>query len=179
MTMRGRPGASSVWYRAEFGHPGWGERTLLRFDGAFTAANVWLNGRLLGSHYGFPGHFGFDISSYLETKNVVAVCVQALDGAGQLPPALAELADEEGRWWPLGLVGRAWLEQVGSVVVESVDVSWRLLPGTAEASLRTVVRNLDARDMDVVVGWQLIAPETDTAQVRWRRIRPGWVVTRG
>jgi hypothetical protein len=169
MTLRGRPRASSVWYRAEFAHPGWGERTLLRFDGAFTAANVWLNGKLLGSHYGFPGHFGFDISSYLETKNVVAVCVQALDGAGQLPPPLADLSDEEGRWWPLGLVGRAWLEQVGSVVIESVDVTWRLLSGTAEANLRTVVHNLDARDMDVVVGWQLIAPDTDTAQVRWRR----------
>jgi hypothetical protein len=168
-TVRGRPGSSSVWYRAEFGHPGWSERTLLRFDGAFTAANVWLNGKLLGSHYGFPGHFGFDISSYLETKNLVAVCVQALDGAGQLPPPLAELGDEQGRWWPLGMVGRAWLEQVGSVAVEALDVSWRLLPGTAEARLKTVIHNLDARDMRVVVGWQLIPPETESAQVRWRR----------
>jgi Glycosyl hydrolases family 2, sugar binding domain/Glycosyl hydrolases family 2 len=168
-TVRGRPAASSVWYRADFGHPGWSERTLLRFDGAFTAANVWLNGKLLGSHYGFPGHFGFDISSYLETQNVIAVCVQALDGAGQLPPSLAELGDDQGRWWPLGMVGRAWLEQVGSVVVEAVDVSWRLLPGTAEASLQTVIHNLDARDMQVLVGWQLIPPETESAQVRWRR----------
>src|SRR5258708_24124649 len=170
MTMRGRPDASSIWYRTEFAHPGWAERTLLRFDGAIIAANVWLNGKLLGSHYGFPGHFGFDISSYLETRNVRAVCVQAPAVAGQLPGPLSELRDEQGeQWWPLGLVGRVWLEQVGNVVVESVDVSWRLAPGTAEANLKTVVRNLDARDMDALVGWQLIPPDTETAQVRWRR----------
>src|SRR5258708_5697582 len=170
MTMRARPEASSVWYRTEFAHPGWAERTLLRFDGAIIAGNVRVNGKLLGSHYGFPGHFGFDISSYLETSNVLAVCVQAPDVAGQLPGPLSELRDEQGeQWWPLGLVGRVWLEQVGNVGVESVDVSWRLAPGTAEANLKTVVRNLDARDMDALVGWQLIPPDTETAQVRWRR----------
>jgi len=170
MTLRGRPEESSVWYRTEFSHPGWAERTLLRFDGAFTAANVWLNGKLLGSHYGFPGHFGFDISSYLETSNVVAVCVQASDVGGQLQGPLVDLKDDDGkRWWPLGLVDRVWLEQVGSVVLQSVDVTWRLHPGTAEANLKTVVHNLDARDMDAVVAWQLIAPENDTAQVGWRR----------
>jgi hypothetical protein len=169
LTVRGRPGDSAVWYRTEFSHPGWGDRTLLRFDGAFTAANVWLNGRLLGSHFGFPGHFGFDISSFLEANNVVAVCVEAGSRPGQLPPALAALHDETGPWWPLGLVGRVWLEQVGSVVVESLDSNWRLQPGLAEATLRTSVRNLDAREMEVTVGWQLVAPGSDTPQVRLRR----------
>ena len=169
VTMRGRPGDSAVWYRTEFSHPGWGERTLLRFDGAFTAANVWLNGRLLGSHFGFPGHFGFDISSFLEPSNVLAVCVEAGSMPGQLPAALADLQDEDGPWWPLGLVGRVWLEQVGSVVVESLDTTWRLQPGLAEATLRTSIRNLDGREMDVVVGWQLVPPDAETPQVRVRR----------
>lgn len=169
LTLRGRPDDSAVWYRTEFTHPGWGERTLLRFDGAFTAANVWLNGRLLGSHFGFPGHFGFDISSFLESSNVLAVCVEAGSRPGQLPPALGDQSDEDGPWWPLGLVGRGWLEQVGSVVVESLDSSWRLQPGVAVATLRTSVRNLDAREMEVLVSWQLVAPESDVAQVRLRR----------
>ncbi|MFN2466346.1 MAG: beta galactosidase jelly roll domain-containing protein [Candidatus Dormibacteria bacterium] len=169
LTLRGRPGDSAAWYRAEFTHPGWGDRTLLRFDGAFTAANVWLNGRLLGSHFGFPGHFGFDISSFLETSNVLAVCVEAGSRPGQLPPALNELADDEGPWWPLGMVGRVWLEQVGSVVVESLDSTWRLQPGLAEATLRAAVRNLDAREMEAVVTWNLLSPGSDTPQVRLRR----------
>ena len=169
LTVRGRPGDSAVWYRTEFAHPGWGDRTLLRFDGAFTAANVWLNGRLLGSHFGFPGHFGFDISSFLEANNTLAVCVEAGSRPGQLPQALSQMEDDEGPWWPLGLVGRAWLEQVGSVVVETLDSTWRLGQGLAEATLRTAVRNLDAREMEVVVGWQLVAPESESAQVRLRR----------
>ena len=169
LTVRGRPGDSAVWYRTEFARPGWGDRTLVRFDGAFTAANVWLNGRLLGSHFGFPGHFGFDISSFLEPSNTLAVCVEAGSRPGQLPPALAALEDDAGPWWPLGIVGRVWLEQVGSVVIETLDSTWRLQPGLAEATLRTSVRNLDAREMDVTVGWQLVAPESETAQVRLRR----------
>ncbi|MFN2462578.1 MAG: hypothetical protein ABR573_01580 [Candidatus Dormibacteria bacterium] len=169
LTLRGRPGDSAAWYRSEFTQPGWGERTLLRFDGAFTAANVWLNGRLLGSHFGFPGHFGFDISSFLEPTNVVAVCVEAGSAPGQLPAALSAMEDEDGPWWPLGLVGRVWLEQVGAVIVESLECSWRIQPGLAEATLRTSLRNLDAREMEAVCGWQLVPPEADTAQVRLRR----------
>gem|GEM_PF-2858640 len=169
LTVRGRPGDSAIWYRTDFAHPGWFDRTLLRFDGAFTAANVWLNGRLLGSHFGFPGHFGFDISSFLEARNVLAVCVEAGSRPGQLPGALADLQDDAGPWWPLGLVGRVWLEQVGSVMVEALDSSWSLLPGLAEATIRTSIRNLDAREMEVTVGWQLTAPGSETPQVRLRR----------
>jgi hypothetical protein len=169
LSLKGRPSDMSVWFRTEFSQPGWGERTVLRFDGAFTAANVWLNGRLLGSHYGYPGPFGFDISSFLEPTNVLAVCVEATDRPGHLPASLSALQDEDGRWWPLGIVGRAWLEQVGSVVVQSLESSWRLSPGVAEASLKTLVRNLDGREMDVMVAWQMLAPDSDTPQVRWRR----------
>ncbi len=169
LTGRGGPEASSIWFRAEFPHPGWGERTVLRFDGAFMAANVWLNGRLLGSHYGYPGSFGFDISSFLETKNTIAVCVQATGEPGHLPAPLAGLEEHGSRWWPLGIVGRVWLERAGSVIVQSLESNWRLTPGLAEASIKTVVINLDGREMDIMVGWQMLAPDTDTPKVRWRR----------
>jgi hypothetical protein len=169
LTVRGGPEAMSVWFRAEFARPGWGERTVLRFDGAFLAANVWLNGRLLGSHYGYPGSFGFDISSFLEATNTIAVCVQANGEPGHLPAPLSHLRDGGGSWWPLGIVGRAWLERVGSVIVEGVESNWRLTPGLAEASIKTTVTNLDGREMEAMVTWQLLTPETDTPQVRWRR----------
>jgi hypothetical protein len=174
MTLRGGPERTSVWYRSQFTHPGWAERTLLRFDGAFMAANVWLNGRLLGSHYGSPGPFGFDISSFLQVENSISVCVQATPDGGFLPPALADLREEDRRWWPLGLVDRVWLERVGSVAIEALEATWRITPGQAEARLRTVVRNLDAREMEVTVGWQLSPPEEEDGQpargvARWRR----------
>ncbi|MHB8509438.1 MAG: sugar-binding domain-containing protein [Candidatus Dormibacteria bacterium] len=171
LTRRGGPSRSSYWYRVGFTHPGWAERTVLRFDGACVAANVWLNGRLLGSHYGYPGPFGFDISSYVGVENVLSVCVQATAEGGFLPPALDNLVDDEGPWWPVGLVGRVWLERMGAVAVEGLEVGWRLNPGLAQARIRTVLRNLDAREMEVVVGWNLApADGSDGPPVaRWRR----------
>ncbi|MFY9616318.1 MAG: sugar-binding domain-containing protein [Candidatus Dormiibacterota bacterium] len=169
LTVRGGPEATSVWFRAEFARPGWGERTVLRFDGAFLAVNVWLNGRLLGSHYGYPGSFGFDISSYLEATNIVAVCVQANGDPGHLPAPLSHLQDDGGLWWPLGVIGRVWLERTGNVIVQSLESNWHLTPGLAEASIKTALTNLDGREMQVTVGWQMLTPESDTPLVRWRR----------
>jgi hypothetical protein len=161
LTLRGREGESSVWYRTEFARPPWAERTLLRFDGAFTAANVWINGKLLGSHYGYPGPFGFDVSSFLEDRNVVAVCVQA--DRSHLPPAFLELQEDAGPWWPVGLVDRTWLERVGNVAVESLEASWEVSPGRAEARILTTVLNLDGREMEATVGWVLLPPEAPEA----------------
>lgn len=176
LDTRGRRGRDSIWYRAVFPRPAWAERTLLRFDGACVAANVWINGKLLGSHYGYPGPFGFDVSSYLEDRNVVAVCVQAAEGA-HLAPALAGLQDDEGPYWPLGLNGRVWLERVGNAVVESLAARWEVSPGRAEAQITTSVRNLDAREMEFTLGWALLPPEPADGEAavarppvaRWRR----------
>src|SRR5207237_1602760 len=67
----------AIWYRIRFPLPLHRQRTLVRFDGAFLVANVWLNGRLLGSHYGYVAPFSFDISSFLLEENVLAVCIEA------------------------------------------------------------------------------------------------------
>src|SRR3979411_1585730 len=40
-------GNEAIWYRLRFPRPRHRQRTLLRFEGAFLVANVWLNGRLL------------------------------------------------------------------------------------------------------------------------------------
>jgi len=70
-------GNEAIWYRVRFPRPRHRQRTLLRFEGAFLVANVWLNGRLLGSHYGYFAPFSFDISSFLLEENVLAVCIEA------------------------------------------------------------------------------------------------------
>ncbi len=70
-------GNEVIWYRLRFPRPRHRQRTLVRFEGAFLVANVWLNGRLLGSHYGYFAPFSFDISSFLLEENVLAVCIEA------------------------------------------------------------------------------------------------------
>jgi beta-mannosidase len=159
-------GNEAIWYRVRFPRPRHRQRTLLRFDGAFLVANVWLNGRLLGSHYGYFAPFSFDISSFLLEENVLAVCIEApveLDLAtkrhvmgvfndSDLKPypsrELGRLTEQYVWHVPMGLWRPVRLEQVGHVVAEWLHCESRLEQGDlARISLRTRLRNLDGRIM--------------------------------
>ena len=159
-------GHEAIWYRVRFPRPRHRQRTLLRFDGAFLTANVWLNGRLLGSHYGYFAPFSFDISSYLLEENVLAVCVEApveLDLASKRhvmglfndwdskPYPSRELGrlPEQYVWHvPMGLWQPVYLEQVGHVVAEWLHCEPRVESGqSGRLSLRLRLRNLDSRIM--------------------------------
>ncbi len=167
---RATAGQEAVWYRTRFRRPTEGPRTLLRFDGAFLVANVWLNGKLLGSHYGYFAPFSFDITSTLQQENVLAVCVES--------PVEVELQKKkhvmgvfndwdckpysntnfftlppEYEWHvPLGLWQPVWLETVGAVVVEWLHCIPRLEAGdTARVHLRTRLRNLDVRNLSAEI----------------------------
>ena len=164
-------GNEAIWYRVRFPRPRHRQRTLLRFDGAFLVANVWLNGRLLGSHYGYFAPFSFDISSFLLEENVLAVCIEApveLDLAAKShvmglfndsdvkPYPSRELGrlGEQYVWHvPMGLWRPVSLEQVGHVVAEWIHCESRLEQGDlARLALRTRLRNLDGRIMTGELG---------------------------
>ena len=69
-----------AWYRTSFSIPNkidQSKRVWLQFDGVDYFADVWLNGRYLGSHEGFFGGFGFDITSYLQKENQLTVRVDS------------------------------------------------------------------------------------------------------
>jgi len=159
-------GREAMWYRLRFPRPRHRQRTLLRFEGAFLVANVWLNGRLLGSHYGYFAPFSFDISSFLADENVLAVCVEApvelaLEGKRHVmgvfndwdckPYPNQELGrlPEEFVWQvPLGLWQPVYAEQVGHLVVEWVHCETSLeRADAARLGVRLRVRNLDGRTM--------------------------------
>src|SRR4029077_6952440 len=72
--LAAREGRQAIWYRNEFARADHGGRVVLRFGGAFLATNVWLNGKLLGSHYGYFSPFGFDITPYLKPENLLVIC---------------------------------------------------------------------------------------------------------
>jgi beta-mannosidase len=159
-------GNEAIWYRIRFPRPRHRQRTLVRFDGAFLVANVWLNGRLLGSHYGYFAPFSFDISSYLLEENVLAVCIEApvetdlaskrhlmgyfSDSDAKPYPSreLGRLAEQYVWHVPMGLWRPVLLEQVGHVVAEWMHCESRLEQGDlARLALRTRLRNLDGRIM--------------------------------
>jgi beta-mannosidase len=159
-------GNEAIWYRVRFPRPRHRQRTLLRFDGAFLVANVWLNGRLLGSHYGYIAPFTFDISSFLLEENVLAVCIEApvetdlsakkhllgffADSDAKPYPSreLGTLSQQYVWHVPMGLWRPVWLEQVGHVVAEWMHCESQLEQGDlARLRLRTRLRNLDGRIM--------------------------------
>ena len=66
------------WYRKTFISPAAGQRVTLDFEGVYTDADVWLNGKHLGkNHNGYLG-FRFDVTDLLQpagATNVLAVRV--------------------------------------------------------------------------------------------------------
>ncbi|MHB8571960.1 MAG: glycoside hydrolase family 2 protein [Candidatus Dormibacteria bacterium] len=157
-------GRESLWYRVEFRNPHFDRRTLLRFEGALLSANVWLNGRLLGSHYGYFAPFSFDISSFLRERNVLAVCVEAPvetdlsakkhvmglfnDWDCKPYPNNAFFSLPEPYEWhvPIGFWRPVALEQVGHVVLDHLSYTPVIEgPTSVRVDVSGRLRNLDAR----------------------------------
>ncbi len=159
-------GRQALWYRSAFARPDHSGRVLLRIGGAFLAANVWLNGRLLGSHYGYFAPFGFDITSHLAADNLLVVCCEApvetdlvrkrhvmglfSDGDSRpYPPTAYFSLPEPYRWEvPVGLWRPVELEYAGSVVLDCLRLKPRLEAGDVGIlEVEARLRNLDGRDM--------------------------------
>jgi beta-mannosidase len=156
---------SAIWYRTHFPRPDHAGRVLLRFGGAFLAANVWLNGRLLGSHYGYFAPFGFDLTPYLKPENTLVVCCESPvetdlaakrhllgwfgDGDARPYPAGAFFSLPEPYRWevPVGLWRPVELEYVDSVIVDWLRLRPRLDADVGRLEVTAHLRNLDGREM--------------------------------
>jgi len=176
---------SAIWYRTRFARPDHAGRILLRFGGAFLAANVWMNGRLLGSHYGYFAPFGFDLTPYLKPENTIVVCCESPvetdlaakhhllgwfgDGDARPYPAGAFFSLPEPYRWevPVGLWRPVELELVDSVIVDWLRLRPRLEADVGRLEVSARVRNLDGREMQGEVALAVSGP--DGAPVRLRR----------
>lgn len=155
----------AVWYRCEFRKPEHSGRVLLRVGGAFLAANVWLNGRLLGSHYGYFGAFGFDVTPFLTAANLLVICCESpieenpsrkrhltgIFGDGDsrpYPPSAFLSLPPRYRWeMPLGLWSEVGLEYVGPVTIDWIRLDPAMEAGVGRLAAEIRVRNLDGREM--------------------------------
>ncbi|MDQ6691962.1 MAG: hypothetical protein M3Z13_04255, partial [Candidatus Dormibacteraeota bacterium] len=167
-------GRSSIWYRCNFARPDHTGRVMLRFGGAFLAANVWLNGRLLGSHYGYFAAFGFDITSYLAADNLLVICCESPievdlprkrhvmgifnDGDSRpYPPSAYFSLPAPYRWEvPVGLWRPVELEYLGPIAIDWIRLRPRVEAGDVgvlDAEVR--LRNLDGRDMGGEIAFEV------------------------
>ena len=183
--LAAREGRQSVWYRTEFPRPDHAGRVVLRIGGAFLATNVWLNGRLLGSHYGFFAPFGFDLTPYLKPENQLVICcespletqpekkrhIMGLFNDGDLKPypasAYGSLPEPYHAEVPLGLWQPVQLEYVGAIAVDWMRVRPSFEAGDGRLEVEARLRNLDGRNMDGEV--ELVVPAAGREALRLRR----------
>jgi len=79
------PASLILWYKKSFEavRPAPGKRVFLCFDGVDWEAEVWLNGKPLGSHIGYCEPFRFDVTDLLREKNELSVRVLSGPAYGQ------------------------------------------------------------------------------------------------
>jgi beta-mannosidase len=177
-------GHQAVWYRTEFARPDHAGRVLLRLGGAFLATNAWLNGKLLGSHYGYFAPFGFDLTPYLKPENLLVICcespvepqpdkkhhVMGVFNDGELRPYPASAYSslpEPYRWEvPIGLWRPVELEYVGSITIDWLRLKPHIEANDGRLEVEARLRNLDGRNMDGEVELIVSMPGRDPLRLR-------------
>src|SRR5438105_3312234 len=164
--LAAREGRQAIWYRTQFPRPDHAGRVVLRVGGAFLATNVWLNGRLLGSHYGYFAPFGFDLTPYLKPENLLVICCESPietqpekkrhimglfnDGDRKPYPASAytSLSEPYRSEVPLGLWQPVQLEYVGPIAVDWLRLRPTFEAGDGRLEVEARLRKLDVRQID-------------------------------
>jgi beta-mannosidase len=185
-------GRSAIWYRTRFPRPDHDGRVLLRIGGAFLATHVWLNGRILGSHYGYFAPFGFDVTSHLREQNLLVICCESPietdlsrkrhvmgifnDGDSRPYPDSAWFSLPEPYRWevPLGLWRPVELEYLGAVALDWVRLRPNLDAGDAgRLDVEARLRNLDGREMRGELQVEVTGPELRPLRISRRFHIPG------
>ena len=182
--LSAREGHQAVWYRTEFARPDHSGRVLLRVGGAFLATNAWLNGKLLGSHYGYFAPFGFDLTPYLKAENLLVICcespvepqpekkhhVMGVFNDGELRPYPASAYSslpEPYRWEvPIGLWRPVELEYVGPITIDWMRLKPHVEANDGRLEVEARLRNLDGRQMDGEVELLVSAPGREPLRLR-------------
>ncbi len=92
----------SVWFQRDFVHPGAGKdrRFRLRIEAANYHAEVYLNGRYVGDHWGGFDPFEFEVTPFLkEGENSIVVHVDNRREKGRVPGMTTD-------WWNYGGITR-------------------------------------------------------------------------
>jgi len=185
--LAAQEGNQAIWYRTEFPRPDHSGRVLLRIGGAFLATHAWLNGKLLGSHYGYFAPFGFDLTPYLKAENLLVICcespvesqpdqkrhIMGFFNDGELRPypssAYGSLP-EPYRWEvPVGLWRPVELDYIGPIAIDWLRLRPHFEAGDGRLDVEARLRNLDGRQMDGEVELVVSPPGPNAPPLRLRR----------
>jgi beta-galactosidase len=143
------------WYRKHFRldpkHAG--KKIFLEFEGVNSVAEVWLNGKSLGSHKGGYTGFEFEITPLFGTDNVLTVKVDNLYRA-TLPPTVKTDLCFYG-----GIYRDVWLRIVEPIYIS--DVFWKtpqVSEAQAQVELSSVLTNQTSRVRHVTLTQEILDP---------------------
>ncbi len=125
-----------LWYKRQFKIPdSWSsKRVILNFDAVDWAANVWVNGALVGSHKGAYDRFSFDITPFLKSEGEQEIVVAVDDPTSSEAQARGkQQMPQEGIWYtPVsGIWQTVWLEAVSSdAYIKEVKITPDIDEGT-------------------------------------------------
>jgi beta-galactosidase/beta-glucuronidase len=118
----------ACWYARTFETPSeWtGQRVLIHFGGCDYDTRVWVNGQLVGRHYGGGASFTFDITNALNNgENLVVVCAHD-DVRSGVQPSGKQCPERHSRGChytrTTGIWQTVWLEAVPQVNLHSVRI---------------------------------------------------------
>jgi hypothetical protein len=105
-----KKGETTGWYRRTFVIPAaWsGQHAWLHFDAVDEEAQVWVNGKELGTHHGGYSPFEFDLNSVAKPGDTATVIVRAFDPTDQELP----VGKQTPSWYTYtsGIWQTVWLE---------------------------------------------------------------------
>lgn len=152
-----------LWYRRHFTVPSdWaGQNVMLNFGAVDHAAQIWVNGAIVGAHSGGSDPFGLDITPFLKPgDNELVVQVADPTSAGSQPRGKQSL-NPEGIWYTAvsGIWQTVWLEPVPALHIADVRASADIDRGKVEVdvALSGSANDTDAVRLSVRSGGKTIA----------------------
>lgn len=176
-----------AWYRLPFDHvPTPGMRNIIEFGGATLKADVWLNGRMIGSHRGGYAAFRIDVTDALRTgRNLLAVRVDNAKNP-EISPLNGDFNVFGGLYRPVRMITvpelhldrmnhagpsiRGWTEVIDKSSA-TIGASVALVNGRKNAAtliLETEIVDADGKAVATnTQDMQLAAGASDTAKLRF------------
>ncbi len=144
------------WYRKHFRvDPKYaGKRISIQFEGVNQTAEVWLNGKYLGSHKGGYTGFSFEIVPRFDEDNVLTVKVDNLFDA-TVPPTVKTDYDFYG-----GIYRSVWLVVTGTTYIS--DVYWttpQVSATVAQTEFHNIITNQGHIALHLTLAEQILDPK--------------------
>ena len=116
---------SLVWYSHKIGRKA-GKRTILNIDGADYETQVFVNGKLVGTHIGAYSRFSFDITDFL-TKAENVLTIRCYDDNHPIQVRGKQRWEKQnfGCWYveTTGIYKSVWLEYVDEVYLTNLKIT--------------------------------------------------------